>query len=187
MNDTANESEPTDTQLVRDCRQGHTQSFGLLYDRHHRKVRTTLYQLCGPLNLDDLTQEVFLRAWNGLAKFRQQANFSTWLYRITWNVASDRRKYLAKQRQHQRVLHQATAASGGREPLQTLHQQQLVQAGLEQLSLDHRSVLVLHDLNDVPQREIANILDIPVGTVKSRLHHARNKMKTYLLSKGVTL
>ena len=55
------------------------------------------------------------------------------------------------------------------------------------MSLDHRSVLVLHDLEDLPQKEVAEILAIPVGTVKSRLHHARAAIKRYLLDRGVEL
>ena len=190
MNDLSGYS---DAQLVQDCLRGHTQRFGSLYDRYQHQVRSTLFQLCGAQQLDDLTQEVFLRAWKGLGGFRQEAKFSTWLYRIAWNVASDRRKSLAKQRQRQQdyVNHvnvgavRLTQKAGG--SLQTLHHQQLVSEGLAQLSLEHRSVLVLHDLEDLPQKEVAEILVIPLGTVKSRLHHARAAMRTYLVNRGVEL
>ena len=182
-------SSPSDAQLVLDCLRGHTHRFGELYDRYHQPVRSTLFQLCGEEQLDDLTQEVFVRAWKGLKGFRRQAKFSTWLYRIAWNVAADRRKSLAKQRQQQQILTKALAnpAEQGNGGLRQLHHQQLVQEGLQQLSLEHRSVLVLHDLEDLPQKEVAEILAIPVGTVKSRLHNARTTIKRYLVSRGVEL
>ena len=66
-----------------------------------------------------------------------------------------------------------------------LHYQDLVQRGLRELSLEHRAVLVLHDLEDVPQKEVAQILDIPVGTVKSRLFHARDNLRQFLQQQGV--
>ncbi|MEM9567178.1 MAG: sigma-70 family RNA polymerase sigma factor [Cyanobacteria bacterium P01_E01_bin.34] len=183
------DTEVTDAELVVACLHGLNHRFGELYDRYHQPVRSTLFQLCGEEQLDDLTQEVFVRAWKGLKGFRRQAKFSTWLYRIAWNVASDRRKSLAKQRQQRQVLTQAFASSSQQESrgLSQLHHQQLVQEGLQQLSLDHRSVLVLHDLEDIPQKEVAEILEIPVGTVKSRLHNARTTIKHYLVSRGVEL
>lgn len=183
-------SSPSDAQLVQKCLRGHNHCFGELYDRYQKPVRSTLFQLCGSEQLDDLTQEVFVRAWKGLKGFRQQAKFSTWLYRIAWNVASDRRKSLAKQRQQRQVLTQALGperAAEGTGALRQLHHQQLVQEGLEQLSIEHRSVLVLHDLEDLPQKEVAEILAIPVGTVKSRLHNARATIRRYLVSRGVEL
>ncbi|MEM1281554.1 MAG: sigma-70 family RNA polymerase sigma factor, partial [Cyanobacteria bacterium P01_H01_bin.152] len=82
----------SDAKLIRRCLRGQKSAFQALYRRYQRPVRGTLFQLCGEAELDDLVQEVFLRAWKGLPKFRQSAQFSTWLYRITWNVATDRRR-----------------------------------------------------------------------------------------------
>ena len=72
-------------------------------------------------------------------------------------------------------------------PLHQLHYEDLVQRGLQALSLDHRAVLVLHDLEDLPQQEVASILNVPVGTVKSRLHHARAALRQSLQQEGVQL
>ena len=181
----------SERQLVRACLQGNSQSFAILYDRFQQPVRSTLFQLCGAAQLDDLVQEVFLRAWKGLPKFRHNAKFSTWLYRIAWNVASDRRQQLARTREREQSALRDLAAigAGGSRAggMERLHYRDLVRQGLAQLSLDHRSVLVLHDLEDLPQKEVAEILDIPVGTVKSRLHHARAAMKRYLQQQGVEL
>jgi len=183
----------SDTYLIGLCLKGHTQSFGRLYQRHQQKVRSTLYQLCGADGLDDLVQEVFLRAWKGLTKFRQTAQFTTWLYRITWNVASDRRRSYAQIRSRQVSVEDSQLQSipsygtDTTNQLNTIHYQDLVQRGLAQLSSDHRTVLVLHDLEGLPQKEIAVIVGIPVGTVKSRLFHARAALKNFLDSQGVEL
>ncbi|TYQ25863.1 sigma-70 family RNA polymerase sigma factor [Pseudanabaena sp. UWO311] len=193
------ESPQTDPDLaiVQACLQGDPNGFKKLYQRHHHKVRSTLYQLCGSDGLDDLVQDVFLRAWKGLSKFRQSAQFSTWLYRIAFNVASDRRKALAKMRsrnisvedeQLENLADDAISRESDSQPsLTQMHYQDIMQRGLAKLSEDHRAVLVLHDLEELPQKDIAEILSIPVGTVKSRLFHARSAIKKFLEAQGVEL
>lgn len=178
-------SEDDDNQLVQRCLRGDTQSFRSLYQRHQQRVRAILYQLCDASTLDDQVQEVFLRAWKGLPKFRQSAKFSTWLYRIAWNVASDHRQAAARGRSHLQTLTNHTPTQHDPPNVMHLHYQDLVQRGLDQLSVDHRTVLTLHDLEEVPQKEIAEILDIPVGTVKSRLFHARSAMRQFFEREGV--
>ncbi len=188
----------TEQELIRLCQQGDRHSFRLLYQRYQQRVRSTVYQLCDQPLLDDLVQEVFLRAWKGLPKLRKTKYFSTWLYRISWNVATDHRRKLAKGRDRSNPceksydkdeLDYANDLSKVQDTpdLMHLHYQDLVQRGLNNLSFEHRAVLVLHDLEDIPQKQIANILDVPVGTVKSRLFHARNSFKKFLDQKGISL
>ncbi len=108
----ANADQPTpdaDSILVYRCLQGEQQSFRQLYRRHQQRVRSTLYQLCGASFLDDLVQEVFLRAWKGLPKLRQTSHFSTWLYRISWNVACDQRQQFALRKTRAIVVQPADA------------------------------------------------------------------------------
>ncbi|WP_293042088.1 sigma-70 family RNA polymerase sigma factor [Moorena sp. SIO1F2] len=178
----------TDTELVLQCQQGNQQSFRQLYRRYQQRVRSTIYQLCGAYALDDLVQEVFLRVWKGLPKLRQPSQFSTWLYRICWNVASDQRGKLQRQRAFNLQLPEDTAdlplknAKSSYTPdLMQLHYQDIIQQAMQQLSLNHRAVLVLHDLEDVPQKEVAKILGIAIGTVKSRLFHARTSLRKYII------
>ena len=175
----------SDAELIQHCLRGKQSAFQALYRRYQRPVRGTLFQLCGEAELDDLVQEVFLRVWKGLPKFRQSAQFSTWLYRITWNVATDRRRTQGKARSQ--PLLSPLAPLSDQSDLTQLHYEDLVQRGLQTLSLDHRAVLILHDLEDLPQQAVANILDIPKGTVKSRLHHARSALRTFLQQEGVQL
>jgi len=183
----AGDSQPQDDdiQLVQRSLQGDTQSFRQLYRRHHQRVRAILYQLCDSSGVDDLVQDVFLRAWKGLPKFRQSAKFSTWLYRIAWNVASDHRQAAAKGRTQLQVLTEHAPTQQDSPDVMHLHYQDLVQRGLSRLSPDHCAVLMLHDLEEIPQKEISEILDIPVGTVKSRLFHARAAMRQFLEKEGV--
>lgn len=167
------------------------ESFRILYRRYHQKVRSTLYQLCGMTLLDDLVQDVFLKAWQGLPQLRNPEYFATWLYRITWNVATDQRRRFAKQMTSTLDCDQQDLFlvdwQGTQGDLTHLHYQDLVQQGLQSLSLEHRAVLVLHDLKDLPQREVAEVLGIPPGTVKSRLHHARRSLRQFLEAQGVSL
>jgi RNA polymerase sigma-70 factor (ECF subfamily) len=177
----------SDSYLTEQCLQGDQHSFRQLYKRYNQRVRATLYQLCGTSALDDLVQEVFLRAWKGLPQLRQTAQFSTWIYRITWNVACDQRRQFAQQRNFNTKLESQDLKQSPAPDLMQLHYQDLVRRGLEQLSLEHRAVIVLHDLEEVPQKEVAEILGIPVGTVKSRLFHARAAMRQFLQKQGVQL
>ncbi|MBE9047033.1 sigma-70 family RNA polymerase sigma factor [Pleurocapsales cyanobacterium LEGE 10410] len=186
----------TERELILLCQQGDRASFRLLYQRYQQRVRSTLYQLCGTSSLDDLVQEVFLKAWKGLPKLKKTKYFSTWLYRISWNVATDRRRKLAKAQEksglddswnQDRLNYEKDLFKVQDTPdLMHLHYQDLVQRGLDNLSFDHRAVLVLHDLEDLPQKQVAEILDVPVGTVKSRLFHARNLFKKFLEQQGIS-
>ena len=182
----------TDKELVIRCQKGDRHSFRQLYRRYQQKVRSTLYQLCGSQVLDDLVQEVFLRVWKGLPLLRKPEHFSTWVYRITWNVATDTRRQFAKREQEKISAYNIaspteTKNSENNSDLIQLHYQDLVQRGLQTLNLEHRVVLILHDLEDLPQKEVAQILNIPVGTVKSRLFHARKTMRQFLQQQGVSL
>jgi RNA polymerase sigma factor (sigma-70 family) len=178
----------SDLELIRACQKGDADAFRGLYRRHQQRVRALLHHLCDATTLDDLVQEVFLRAWKGLPKMRGSAQFSTWLYRIAWNVGADYRRQMAKnnhrtQQQGAWVESMEQTAS----PWQQIHCQDLVRRGLAQLSEDRAVVMILHDLQDVPQSEIAEILRIPVGTVKSRLFHARAMLRQFFQQEGVTL
>ncbi|MEL6495266.1 MAG: sigma-70 family RNA polymerase sigma factor [Cyanobacteria bacterium J06623_7] len=186
----------TEQELIHLCQQGDRDCFRLLYQRYQQRVRSTLYQLCGASLLDDLVQEVFLKVWKGLPKLKNTQYFSTWLYRISWNVATDRRRKLARGQEKtslnekiwEKEAHNSKSASLESAPdLMQLHYRDLVQRGLSNLSLEHRAVLVLHDLEDLPQKQVAEILNIPVGTVKSRLFHARNSLKKFLERQGISL
>lgn len=176
----------SDAALILACQQGDRDAFRWLYQRHQQFVRITLQHLCDPTTLDDLVQEVFVRAWKGLGKMRQEAQFSTWLYRIAWNVGADYRRQKG-QLQHREVqlMREETDCSGP--DWKILHYQDLVRRGLAYLKDEQAMVIILHDLQDLPQAEIAQVLNIPVGTVKSRLFHARTQLRRFFNHEGVSL
>lgn len=185
--DEYNSHPQLDLQLVEKCLQGDTHAFRLLYRCHQQRVRSILFQLSGAdsATLDDLVQDVFLRAWKGLAKFRQTAKFSTWLYRIACNVACDYKCKSAKTRTKLQNFCIQSATMQDEPSLLDLHYQDLVQRGIKTLSFSQRTVLVLHDLQEISQTEIADILKIPVGTVKSRLFHARRGLRSFFQQQGI--
>ena len=188
--------EDSDANVILQSQQGNAEAFRLLYRRYQAKVRSTLYQLCGQTHLDDLVQDVFLKVWKGLPQLRNPGFFATWIYRITWNVAQDARKQLGRSRQRERQLLGGESAGDNHLSLEFsrpqdspdlihLHYQDLVKRGLATLSFEHRTILVLHDLEDLPQKMIAEILDLPTGTIKSRLFYARRAMRQFLQQQGV--
>ncbi len=166
---------------------GQPEHFRLLYRRHHPRVRSLLFQLCGAPAVDDLVQEVFFRAWKGLPRLQRRAKFTTWLYRITCNVAHDYRRQAARRCAQAQTWQTETPPSIPAPDLAELHYQDVVKRGLETLGRAQREVLVLHDLEGLAQREIAQILSIPVGTVKSRLFHARQKVRQFFEQEGIAL
>ena len=169
----------SDRLIIERCAGGDCESFRLLYRRFERRVRSTLLRLVGAEHLDDLTQEVFVRIWKGLPKVKQPEYLSTWIYRITMNVAFDSRKELAKDRERAANLSMICPAPAQLAAPQGLDNREIVQKGLASLSFEHRSILILHDLEDVPQEEIGSIMGIPTGTVKSRLFYARKAMRDF--------
>jgi RNA polymerase sigma-70 factor, ECF subfamily len=197
MSSANNNAEITDLELVRKCQKGDENSFRLLYQRYQHKVRATLYKLCGSELLDDLQQEVFLKTWKALPKLREAKYFSTWLYRICWNVASDHSLARKRDRHRQQLqinqakeslrTNLALTSNDSQTGLLQLHYQELIELALQNMNLEHRGVIVLHDLEDLSQKEIAEILSIPVGTVKSRLFRARQILRQFLQQQGVNL
>lgn len=119
---------------------------------------------------------------------RGAAQFSTWLYRIAWNVGADYRRSMAQHRkrlQQEEIMYEAMDHTVN--SLQQIHHQDLVSRGLQEISADQAIVIILHDLQDMPQAEIAEILKIPIGTVKSRLFNARHTLRQFFHQEGVSL
>lgn len=163
----------SETGLVSRAQYGDREAFGALVQQHHTGVINIIYRLCGDNYLaEDTAQEAFLRAWQHLNSFRPGTSFRNWLYRIAVNAALD-----VLRRQRPAVDLDEIELPSGREP---------VEAGLERRERAHqvraavlalpdacRAVLVLREYEGLSYTEIANTLDIPQGTVMSRLNYAR--------------
>ena len=174
-----------DAECVRRVQQGDTDSFEVLVRRHEKAIFNLVYRLLG--NYDEaaeVAQEVFLSAFKSIHQFRGEANFSTWLYRIGLNHASTRRKSLQTSQQRLIPLDGTEViADGAVDPAKNVEHkeiQQRVQQALNSLDPEDARIVLLRDLQDIPYEDVAEMLDIPVGTVKSRLHRARQALKTSL-------
>ncbi len=182
----ANEAE-----IIRQCRAGDSSGFDLLVREHYTRAYNTAFRMLGDADsAADATQAAFVRAFCSLGSFRGDSSFSTWLYRIVANVCLDELRESARQPtsltlvtdddegpQERSIPDQA--ADPAREA--TRHERQaLVHQALQRLAPEHRIVLVLYDLNGFSYQEVADALNMPLGTVKSRLSRARNALKEEL-------
>ena len=182
----------SEEQLIRRAQQGDNSAFEQLLLAHQKKV----YNLClrmaaNPDDALDLSQEAFIRAFNSLASFRGESKFSVWLYRLTSNICIDflRRK---KRRQETSLTENYDDRDEGAElsipDVNPLPEQQAITnetkielaRAMGQLAPDHREILQLRVVEDLPYEQIADILGVRVGTVKSRLARARLSLRKIL-------
>lgn len=165
------------------------QAFAQLYDEYYTKIRSFLFRMRRNDDLDDLVQEVFLRAWHALPRFQMKSKMTTWLYRIAYNLAVDktRRAQVVEKYKHMSDDFHDTQAEKSSDYVLHNERQALVLSSLDKINAELKSVLVLFFFEDRSLKEIAAILELPLGTVKSRLFHARKAMKDILLKEGVVL
>lgn len=178
-----------DAQLIDEALQGDAESFGLLVRKYQDRLFNTVLHVAGTREeAEDVVQEAFVQAFLKLGSFQRQSAFYTWLYRVAFNIAISRRR---KRKAEVSVEQHREAA--GVEPLddgespddRVLRDERAEQVGaaLKQLSDEHRAILVLREMEGCCYETISEILDLPVGTVRSRLHRARLQLRDEL--KGV--
>jgi RNA polymerase sigma-70 factor (ECF subfamily) len=177
--------EPPDDVLVRRARGGDLAAFETLVERHRATVFRVAARLVGDHDAEDVTQDAFLRAYHRLRHFRGEASFRTWLLRITHNSAIDslaRRRRQAEAEEPEDLEH-APDVEETRQPAERLERSERLrrlEGKLELLRLEHRTVLVLRDVEGLSYEEIADVTDMPVGSVKGRLHRARAELIDFL-------
>ena len=177
----------SDAECVRKLQRGETDAFETLIRRHQKTIFNLAYRMLGDYDeAAEISQEAFLSAYRAINNFRGDANFSTWLYRIALNHATTRRKSLNTRQQRSVPIENTEPASdphpGPAESMEKKELRQRVQQALNRLEPDDAAVILLRDLQDVPYEEVARVLEIPIGTVKSRLHRARQALKSELAS-----
>ncbi len=175
----------SDLECVRRLHRGEVEIFEVLVRRYQKTIFNLVYRVLGDYQeAAEISQEVFLSAYRSIRQFRGDASLSTWLHRIALNHASTRRKSMASWRKRTVPIEVADPVSDHRlEPGQAMEQketQQRVQKALNSLEPHDAMIILLRDMQDVPYDEVAQILDIPLGTVKSRLHRARQALKLRL-------
>jgi RNA polymerase sigma-70 factor (ECF subfamily) len=182
-----------DAALIERCRAGDVAAFEPLVEKYRQRVWRLAYNtLRDREEAWDVAQEAFIRAYQALPSFRGQSAFYTWLYRIVVNVAADRARSRGAQgrafgtervpeEDWDRVLPDQNPGEEAPDAraLRGEQRARIVRA-LDTLSEDHRKIIMLSDLEGLSYREIAETLDIPMGTVMSRLHNARRRLRDAL-------
>jgi RNA polymerase sigma-70 factor (ECF subfamily) len=177
-----------DHRLIAECLRGDTLAFGELIRRYQDRLFNLVYRLLGNVeDAQDVVQDTFLNAYKSLHAFKKEAEFFTWLYRIAWNTAVS----LKRKQRMALSLHAGRGQgmidplddSDGTQPgaaLERVEQERRIQDALNRLSPEHRAVLVLKEMEGQKYETIAEILQVPVGTIRSRLHRARMELREIL-------
>lgn len=180
-----------DLSLVRACRAGQTEAYGELVRRHQARLYPTVLRLLGsPEDAQDALQDAFVRGFEKLDQYQGDSSFHTWIYRIAVNMAlSGLRKRRSRgvlrlwsPRRDSPMIDVADESpeSDPAHSVDRTEREALIAAALDTLGEDQRAVVVLKDFDGHRYEEIAEILKIPVGTVRSRLHRARAQLRTQL-------
>lgn len=157
---------------------GDARAFERLYQRHVTRIHNLVRRMHGPDESDEVTQDVFVRAWEKLGTFRGEAAFSTWLHRLAVNVILTHREARSKHRHRFAADEQPLASAPARRhsPETTMD----LEAALARLPDGAREVFVLHDVEGYRHDEIAEMLGLATGTSKSQLHRARMTLRSWL-------
>jgi RNA polymerase sigma-70 factor (ECF subfamily) len=173
-----------DTQLVKASQQGDQDAFALLVQKHQRRVfNVSLRMLRDYEEASEVTQEAFLAAWQGLPSFRGEACFATWLYRIAYNCSLRQLEQHKRERalqgaiQAEQILEEVNKERQVEDILELRGRQTLVREQMENLPARYRIVLILRHLQDMTYEEMADMLTMPVGTIKTHLFRARHLLK----------
>jgi len=176
-----------DAHYVAASKQGDQDAFAQLVQRHQRRVFNLVFRMLQQYEeANEVTQEAFLAAWQSLSSFRGDARFSTWLYRIAYNCALKQLEQRKRDNALQVVMQaeQIRGSTGQEEridaTIEARARQALVQEHLSMLPTKYRIVLVLRHLQEMTYEEMAEILSIPIGTIKTHLFRARNLLKERL-------
>jgi RNA polymerase sigma-70 factor, ECF subfamily len=176
------------------CQKGNVGAFEVLVERHQKKMLNIAFRMMGDYDeACDVTQEAFLAAYKAINKFKAEAKFSTWLYRIVVNYSKNRLKQMGGRDRREAALLDDSGeikTEGVSNPvdcenpgtrLEIREREAQVQKCIMSLDEEYRDVLILRDIQGFSYEEISGILKIPDGTVKSRLSRARNALKDCLI------
>ena len=180
-------------EIIEKAARGNREAFGELVGRYQQKALALSCRLCGnPEDGADAAQEAFLSAWRNLPAFRGDATFSTWLYRLVSNASMD-----ILRRRQRRDAHAGSSLDDEENPFdapdpapapqeiaERRELRQALQDALNALSPERREVLILREIHQLSYEEIADALSLDIGTVKSRIHRAREALRKILTERG---
>lgn len=160
------------------------QSFKDIYTEHASGVRRLLYRMGVGSDLDDLVQETFVKVHHHLAEFEERSSLKTWIYSVAMNTARDHHRKSKRRGWLSFFGEDSYELTSPERPDQQISDREQIENSLKALSPKLREAVILHSVQDLELQEIAAILKIPIGTVKSRLHEARSKLKDFQLKGG---
>ncbi len=182
-------NQTSDQTLIDHCLAGRREAFGLLVERYQNRLFHSLVHLLGSTeDAQDAAQEAFVNAFEKLGSFRGQSQFYSWLFRIAYNTAVSSKRKLRRMS----VSLEARRDASGLEPsdgnptsepsyaMDVSDRQRLVQQALSELGEEFRMALVLKEMDGMSYEEIADIVKVPLGTVRSRIHRARLELREKL-------
>jgi RNA polymerase sigma-70 factor (ECF subfamily) len=172
---------------VKASQNGDQDAFACLVQRHQRRVFTLVVRMLQDYDeASEITQEAFLAAWLGLPSFRSEARFATWLYRIAYHCALKQLERRKRERSLQaaieaeQMLEEVNQQKQAEDSLELRARQAIVREQMEELPAKYRSVLILRHLQEMTYEEMADILTMPIGTIKTQLFRARHLLKERL-------
>ncbi len=176
-------------ELLKRAAQGDTSAFNDLLSAHEQKMYAVCFRMCSnEYDAQDCLQEAMLRAYKALPKFKGESAFSTWLYRIAMNTCLDalrRRKAQANTSLDSLLSEGWSPQSDSESPDEhviRLERSRILQAAIAELPEEMRSAIVLRDIQEMPYDEIAAILNVNIGTVKSRISRGREKLRKIIMT-----
>lgn len=193
--DTLSFSSTADRELVASAARGLDGSFEELVRRYQRPISAYVYRMVGDYEAAlDLTQEIFIKIYGSLSRYRPEFKFSTWIYKIAHNAAID---HLRRNAGRERSLVSGSESdnydlpieSGGLSPEQQSEREERrieIETVVRSLPTAYRELVVLRHSQDLTYEEIVDVTGLPLGTVKNRLFRAREMMRQEFLDKGIT-
>ena len=180
--------ERTESILVADLCDGDMTALAILVDRHKDLVYRVAMQITkNSDDASDVLQDAFLKVYDSINAFRQESAFETWLYRIVVNLSIDAVKKRKRQQESMASLSEVSDVHQSQDiqqdPTRQAEKNELqewVTQAVNSLSIKHRAVVILHELEGLSHPQIADILDCSEGTVRSRLHYARKRLRVLL-------
>jgi RNA polymerase sigma-70 factor (ECF subfamily) len=179
--------------LVRGLRKGDLDAYQLLVERFERPVYNLVYRLIGhAADAEDVVQEVFLKVFRNVDRFRGHSSLKTWIYRIAVNEARNRRRWFRRhafsevgleEEPSQGLRYEQMLEDGGPSPLESAMDREarrMIEEALDGLSAPYRSAVVLRDIEDLSYEQIGETLQISLGTVKSRIRRGREALRRRL-------
>jgi RNA polymerase sigma-70 factor, ECF subfamily len=179
----------SDRILIAECLAGRSSAFGELVLRYQDRLYNAVLRIVdNSEDAQDVVQDSFVNAYQSLASFKGESEFYTWLYRIAFNAAVT----LKRRRKTTMSIHQAVEGGVSLEPadrsldispdasLERFEEETKLYQALKRLSVEHRSVLVMNDIDGMKYEQIAEVMGVPIGTVRSRIHRARLELRALL-------